>query len=98
MKKPSSFMCEKCREECYGDDLIFDLSSEGVGHVCETCFLYHAERDDFCSEEDFEEYGWSGEILANKLDIYYTTAESHIDNEYDLMLEAKAEALRDMYL
>ena len=55
MKKPTSFICERCKEECYGDDFIFDLSSEGVGHVCETCFLFHAKKDDFCSEEDFEE-------------------------------------------
>ena len=98
MKKPTSFICERCKEKCYGDDFIFDLSSEGVGHVCETCFLFHAKKDDFCSEEDFEAYGWSGEILANKLDIYYTTAESHIKNEYNLMLEAEEEARRDMYL
>ena len=98
MRKPKTFICEKCKDEYYGDDLVFDLSSEGIGFVCENCFLHHAEKDDFCSEEDFEEYGWSGELLANKLDVYYTTAENQIDNEYDLMLEAKEEARRDMYL
>ena len=52
----------------------------------------------FAQKKIFENMVGGGEILANKLDIYYTTAESHIDNEYDLMLRQKAEALRDMYL
>ena len=55
MRKPKTFICEKCDEEYYGDDLVFDLSSEGIGFVCENCFLHHAEKDEFCSEEDFEE-------------------------------------------
>lgn len=98
MKKPTHFHCEKCNEEFYGDDFLFDLNSEGIGWVCETCFLNYASKNDLCSEEDFAEYGWSGEILANKIGIYYTTTESHIDNEYDLMLEEKAETRRDMSL
>lgn len=98
MNAPNSFICEKCDKECYGDDFVFDLNSEGIGCVCEDCFLFYAEKGDFCSEEDFEEYGWSGEILANEINVTYTTAEDYIENKHALIIEVKEESRRDMYL
>ena len=98
MNFPTHFKCQKCKNDMYGDDPVFDLNSEGLGWVCENCFLEHVSQNDLCSEEDLENYGWSGQELARKINIYCTTTEFHLDNEYDLMLEEKAEARREMYL
>lgn len=98
MKKPTHFHCERCTDEIYGDDFLFDLCPEGLGWVCENCFLNYASKNNVCSKKDFEECGRNGRDIANKIGIYYTTVESYIENEYYLMLEEKEEARRDMYL
>lgn len=98
MRRRSYVECERCEQEKYGDDFLFNLNFLGLGWVCEDCFLYYAEHEDFCDEDDFEEYGWSGELLANALGIEFCTAESYIEDEYSIALEEAEEARRDMYL
>lgn len=97
MKKRSYIECEGCGNEKSWDDLLFNLNFLGLGWVCEECFLYYAEHKDFCSKEEFEEYGESGKLLADALDIEYCTAESYIEDEYSIALEEAEEARRDMY-
>lgn len=98
MRKPKYWVCCRCDNEVYGDDKLYDLTPFGFGLVCEECLIDYVKDHELLSEDIINEDGWSGDLLADHLDIDTTTAESHIDNEYDLMLEAKAEERRDMYL
>ena len=98
MKKPTHYTCCRCDNEVYGDEKLYDLKPFGVGLVCGECFIDYVKDHELLSEEIIDEDGWSSDLLADHLDIDTTTAESHIDNEYNLMLEAKEEARRDMGL
>lgn len=97
MRKPTHCICYRCDNEVYGDDKLYDLSTFGIGLACEKCFIDYVKGHELLSEDIIDEDGWSGDLLADHLNIDTTTAESHIENEYDLMLEAKEEARRDMY-
>lgn len=98
MKKPTHYICCRCHNEVYGDEKLYDLDPFGMDLVCEECFIDYVKNHELLFEDILDEDGWSGDLLADHLDIDTTTAESHIDNEYDLMLEAKEEEKRDMYL
>lgn len=98
MRKPTHCICCRCDNEVYGDDKLYDLSPFGIGLVCEECFIDYVKDHELLSEDIIDEDGWSGDLLADHLDIDTITAESHIDNEYDIMLETKEEERRDMYL
>ena len=98
MRKPTYYTCCRCDNEMCGDDKLYDLSTFGIGLVCEECFIDYVKDNELLSEDIIDEDGWSGDLLADHLDIDTTTAESHIENKYDLMLEAKEEGKRDMYL
>ena len=98
MRKPTHHICTRRDTEVYGDDELYDLSPFGIGLVCEECFIDYVKDHELLSEDIIDEDGWSGDLLSDHLDIDTITAESHIDNEYDLMLETKEEERRDMYL
>ena len=98
MRKPTHCICCQCDNEVYGDEKLYDLSPFGIGLACEECFIDYVKDHELLSEDIIDEDGWSGDLLADHLDIDTTTAESHIDNEYNLILEAKEEERRDMYL
>ena len=65
--------------------------------VCEECFIEYVKNHKLLPEDVLDEDGWSGKLLAEHLDIGYTTVESYLENEYYLMLEEKEEARRDRY-
>ena len=98
MRKPNYHTCCRCDNEIYGDEKLYDLTQFGIGLVCEECFIDYVKDHELLSEDIIDEDGWSGDLLADHLDIDTTMAESHIENEYDLMLEAREEARRDVYL
>ena len=98
MRKPSNCTCCRCDNEVYGDEKLYDLNAFGVGLVCEECFIDYVKDHELLPEDVIDEDGWSGDLLGDHLDINTTTAESHIENEYGLMLEDKEETRRDMYL
>ena len=95
MRKPNYYICRRCDNEIYGDEKLYDLSDFGLDLVCKECFVDYVKDHKLLPENIIDEDGWSGDLLADHLDIDVTTAESHIDNEYDLMLEAKEEERRE---
>ena len=98
MKKLKYWVCCKCDNEVYGDDKLYDLTPFGFGLVCEKCFIDYVKDHELLSEDIIDEDGWSGDLLADHLDIDTATVNSYIDNKYDLILEAKEEEKRDMWL
>lgn len=96
MRKPTHYTCHRCDNEVYGDEKLYDL--DPIGLVCEECFIDYVKDHKLLPEDIIDEDGWLGDLLASHLDIDVTTAEDIIDNEYDLMLEAKEEEIRDMHL
>ena len=97
MKKPDHYTCCRCDEEMYGGSKLFDLKDHGVGMVCEECFIEYVKDNKLLSENVLDEDGWSGELLAEHLDVEYTYVDSHIENEWYLMLEEKERERRDLF-
>lgn len=94
------FTCKECREQYYGDDVLFDLTQEGKGHICENCFLDYVKTQSLCQHDDVDEeefeHEWDAKDIADNLKIYYTTVDNYLDNLYALAMEERAEAKNEM--
>ena len=96
MNRPEYCYCYKCGDDVHGDAKLYGLNNIGIGMVCEDCFMAYVEDCGLFSENFIATN--TPTALADQLDIEHTSVEAYLDNEYNLMLEEKEEARRDMYL
>lgn len=91
-----NWFCDKCGDEIYSYNLVFDLLSEGVGRVCEECFIAYVNKHSLIPEDILDDMVEDGKDYADYLDVYYQTAYDLERNMEDLALEAKREADREL--
>ena len=89
MRRKNTFSCPECGNELCGEDLVFNLNDYGNGIVCEECFTAFLE-DEYPDLLDL-----SVREAADELGIYYTTADSYLDNEYGLYLDSVYELYKE---